>query len=133
MPIGSVYRFFLDKRTVVHALVQRYLEAFLARVDRLFEERHCGRWWDADLHLLDAERDSGEVLAGRIGELLAARFGLAGDPRLGRAMTVAVTIAGALLKRAFRLHPQGGRAGIGEAKLAVRLYLARVLSAAPET
>jgi AcrR family transcriptional regulator len=158
VPIGSFYQYFPDKRTIVRALIQRYLETFVARVDRLLAEARPAHWWDAvdavvdsyvdmhravpgfssvrfgdvvDAHLLDLDRDNDEVVAGRFGELLASRFGVAADPRLGRAMTVAVTIADALLKRAFRVDPAGDPELIAEAKLAVRLYLSRGPHAGP--
>jgi AcrR family transcriptional regulator len=150
--IGSVYQFFPDKRAIVQALTMRNLEAYLQRLGgRIVEERFT-HWWDAvdaaideyidmhrhtagfrtlhfgdvvDLHLLDEERDNNAVIVEQLAELLVDRFAITGGPRLEFALNIAVETADALIKMAFRRHPDGDPLVIDEAKALIRDYLHR--------
>jgi AcrR family transcriptional regulator len=148
--IGSVYQFFPDKRAIVQALTLRSLEAYVARVSARIAEGGLPNWWDAvdaaideyitmhrtvpgfrtlhfgdvvDLHLLDDERDNNAVIVDQLGDVLVKGFGVADGPRLRFALAVAVEIADALIKFAFRRHPDGDDTVIAEAKDIVREYL----------
>jgi len=148
--IGSVYQFFPDKRAIVQALALRNLEAYVARVSVRIAEGNLPNWWDAvdaaideyitmhrtvpgfrtlhfgdvvDLHLLDDERDNNAVIVDQLGDVLVQGFGVADGPRLHFALDVAVEIADALIKFAFRRHPDGDDTVIAEAKEIVRDYL----------
>ena len=85
-----------------------------------------------DVHLLDRGRDaSGQdnnaVIAEMLGAMLQERFGLGGGRRLTLALTVAVEIADALLKLAFRLGPDDEAEVVGQAKDVIRRYLSQYL------
>ncbi|GAA2651244.1 MULTISPECIES: TetR/AcrR family transcriptional regulator [Nonomuraea] len=123
MPIGSIYRFFSDKRSLAAALTRRNLEQFLARL----EPKLAGAsGWDPVIdtvvdEYLDMKAtvpgfavldfgDNAEV-AGALAELLGLREG-------ARAMLVAVEAADALL-RAHHDEPEL----VEETKLLLRSYL----------
>jgi len=150
--IGSVYQFFPDKRAIVQALTLRNLDAYVARLSALIAEGALTKWWDAvdaaideyidmhrhtpgfralhfgdvvDLHLLDDERDNNAVIVEQLGALMVDGFGIADTPRLRFALTIAVEMADALIKLAFRRHPDGEESVLTEAKEIVRDYLYR--------
>ncbi len=153
--IGSVYQFFPDKRAIVQALTLRNVDAYVERVSRRIASQTMMKWWDAvdaaideyidmhrttpgfrtlhfgdvvDRHLLDDERDNDTVIAEQMGTLLVRAYGLADTPILHSSLSIAVEIADALIKLAFRRHPEGDGAILGEAKEIVRDYLYRQLS-----
>ncbi len=150
--IGSVYQFFPDKRAIVQALTLRNLDAYVARLSARIAEGALTKWWDAvdaaideyidmhrhtpgfralhfgdvvDLHLLDDERDNNAVIVEQLGALMVDGFGIADTPRLRFALTIAVEMADALIKLAFRRHPDGEESVLTEAKEIVRDYLYR--------
>jgi AcrR family transcriptional regulator len=150
--IGSVYQFFPDKRAIVQALTLRNMEAYLARLARRFADGAFAHWWDGvdaaideyiamhrtvpgfrtlhfgdvvDVHLLDEERDNNAVIVEQLAELLVDRFAITGGPRLEFALNIAVETADALIKMAFRRHPDGDPLVIDEAKALIRDYLHR--------
>lgn len=150
--IGSVYQFFPDKRALVQALTMRNLEAYVERLGRRIADAAPANWWDAvdaaideyidmhrstpgfrtlhfgdvvDLYLLDEERDNNVVIVDQLANLLVTRFDVTDDPRLRHALVIAVEIADALTKLAFRRDPDGDEAILREAKEVVRDYLYR--------
>ncbi|HET9379596.1 MAG TPA: TetR/AcrR family transcriptional regulator [Streptomyces sp.] len=152
VPIGSVYRFFGNKREMVGALAQRNLERYTDRVtERLL--RSGGRGWRAVVdtvldEYLDMKRtapgfslvDFGNQIpvgardgvpntrvADRLTELLAGHVGRAPDDELRRTFLVAVETADTLVHLAFRMTPGGDPAIIAETREILRAYLARVL------
>lgn len=147
--IGSVYQFFPDKRAIVQALTLRNLDAYLERLSHRFEAG-LAHWWDAvdtaideyiamhrtvagfralhfgdvvDPRLLDDERDNNVVIVEKLTELLVTYFGMTDKERLGFALAIAVEASDALIKMAFRRHPDGDDAVLVEAKELIREYL----------
>jgi AcrR family transcriptional regulator len=150
--IGSVYQFFPDKRAIVQALTLRNLDAYVARLSARIAEGDLPNWWNAvdaaideyidmhrtvpgfrtlhfgdvvDLHLLDDERDNNAVIAEQLGTVLVKGFGVTDAPRVRFALAVAVEIADALIKFAFRRDPEGDDTVLAETKDIVRDYLHR--------
>ncbi|MEU6743568.1 TetR/AcrR family transcriptional regulator [Streptosporangium sandarakinum] len=144
VPIGSIYRFFRDKRGLADALARRNLERFLARIERRLTE--AADWPDMVDLVVDeyvemkrtvpgfAVIDFGEnrAVAESLATHLADRLlpgtadGLGADD-LNRSLRVAVEAADALLKLAFRESPGGAPSYIAETKHLLRAYLERAL------
>ncbi|MFJ8674585.1 TetR family transcriptional regulator [Streptomyces sp. NPDC093589] len=158
VPIGSVYRFFPNKRAIAAALARRNLDAYAARITARLTTPEAPLVWR---HAMDvvvdeylamkrtvpgfglveftvpAPRESRQAnyeVADRLLGLLAARLGLdAADERLRTAFLVGVETADALLQLAFRTDPAGDPAIVAETKELLRAYLARYLDrAAPD-
>jgi AcrR family transcriptional regulator len=152
--IGSVYQFFPDKRAIVQALTLRNVETYVDRLTRRITDGDLTKWWDAvdaaideyidmhrtipgfrtlhfgdvvDRHLLDDERDNDTVIAEQLGRVLVTGFGLADEPTLAFALSIAVEMSDALIKLAFRRDPDGDETVLAEAKEIVRDYLYRKL------
>lgn len=150
--IGSVYQFFPDKRAIVQALTLRNMEAYLERLGRRFGEGGFAHWWDGvdaaideyidmhrtvpgfrtlhfgdvvDVHLLDDERDNNSVIAGQVARVLVEQFKVLDSSRLHFALEIAVEVADALIKMAFRRDPDGDGMVLAEAKALIREYLQR--------
>jgi AcrR family transcriptional regulator len=157
--IGSVYQFFPDKRAIVQALTLRNLETYLDRLGRRLAAEDLTHWWDAvdaaideyiglhrsvpgfrtlhfgdvvDLYLLDDERDNNGVIADHLARLLAAQYDLPPGRPLAFSMTIAVEVADALIKMAFRGSPEGDPEVLAEAKRMIREYLCERLAASVE-
>ncbi|MEU0201304.1 MULTISPECIES: TetR/AcrR family transcriptional regulator [unclassified Streptomyces] len=152
VPIGSVYRFFGNKRQMVDALAQRNLERYTARVTERLEEAGDGGWRVAMDAVLDeylemkrtapgfslvdfgnqipvGSRDAepNHRVADRLTELLAGHLDREPDEDLRRVFLIAVETADTLVHLAFRLAPEGDEKIITEAREMLRGYLARVL------
>ncbi|GAA3793018.1 TetR family transcriptional regulator [Streptomyces phyllanthi] len=157
VPIGSVYRFFGNKRAMADALAERNLDRFTERVtERLREtarEAGGGAGWrtamDAVLdEYLDMKRtapgfalvDFGNQIpvgalhsepnhrvADRLTELLSGYIDRTPDDDLRRTFLIAVETADTLVQLAFRVSPDGDERIIEEARELLRAYLARVL------
>ncbi|MEU1854015.1 TetR/AcrR family transcriptional regulator [Streptomyces sp. NPDC019990] len=151
VPIGSVYRFFGNKRQMADALAQRNLERYSARVaERLAEAREGG--WRAAMDIvvdeyLEMKRsapgfslvDFGNQIpvgsraepnhrvADRLTELLSGHLDREPDGELRRVLLVAVETADTLVHLAFRVAPEGDQKIIEEMREMLRAYLARVL------
>lgn len=150
--IGSVYQFFPDKRAIVQALTQRNLAAYFERLAVRFADGTLSKWWDAvdasideyiemhrntpgfrtlhfgdvvDRNLLDDERDNNAVIVEELGGLLVASFGLPDEAPLYFSLAIAVEMADALIKLAFRRDPEGDERVLTEAKDIIREYLHR--------
>ncbi|MER6332522.1 TetR/AcrR family transcriptional regulator [Streptomyces sp. NPDC001034] len=152
VPIGSVYRFFGNKRQMADALAQRNLELFTEHVIERLERAAAGDWRAAMDAVLDeylmmkrtapgfslvdfgnqipvgARQDEpNSRVADRLSELLAAYIGRTPDEDLRRAFLVAVESADTLVQLAFRVDPAGDEAIIRETRELLRAYLGRLL------
>ncbi|CAO0825779.1 TetR/AcrR family transcriptional regulator OS=Streptomyces microflavus OX=1919 GN=G3I39_17020 PE=4 SV=1 [Streptomyces microflavus] len=152
MPIGSVYRFFSNKRALVEALALRNLDLYAERITARLGSLPADDWRGAIDAVLDeylamkrtvpgftlvdfgppspaeeAADDANRRLAGRLGELLAGHLGRHPGPELLRAVLVSVEAADALLQLAFRTDPAGDPAIVAETRTLVRAYLAQIL------
>ncbi|WP_217141498.1 TetR/AcrR family transcriptional regulator [Streptomyces sp. AC627_RSS907] len=152
VPIGSVYRFFGNKRQMVDALAQRNLERYAERVTERLTEAGDGGWRGALDAVLDEYLamkrtapgfsliDFGNQIpvggrhavpnhrvADRLTELICGYLGRRPDDHLRRTFLVAVETADALVQLAFRVLPDGDDGIIEEARELLRAYLGRVL------
>ncbi|MFE9344116.1 TetR family transcriptional regulator [Streptomyces olivaceus] len=152
VPIGSVYRFFGNKRQMADALAQRNLERYAERVTERLTEAADGGWRDALDAVLDeylamkwtapgfslidfgnqipvGDRRSvpNHRVAERLTELLSGYLGRRPDDDLRRVFLVAVETADTLVQLAFRVAPDGDDRIIEEARELLRAYLGRVL------
>ncbi|MEU6842080.1 TetR/AcrR family transcriptional regulator [Streptomyces sp. NPDC046716] len=152
VPIGSVYRFFTNKRALVDALAQRNLERYAERVtgrlgaipaddwraamDAILDEYLAMKRTAPGFSLVDfgtqipvGDPDSAPNLrvADTLTDLLAPHLGRAVDDALRRTFLVAVESADALVRLAFRLDPAGDEQIIAETRELLRAYLARTL------
>ncbi|MFF8404872.1 TetR family transcriptional regulator [Streptomyces sp. NPDC014846] len=152
VPIGSVYRFFGNKRQMADALAQRNLERYTERVVERLKEARTGDWRAAMDAVLDEylamkrtapgfslvdfgnqipvgsrQAEPNTRVADRLIGLLSAFLDRSPDESLHRVFLVAVESADSLVQLAFRLDPQGDEAIIAETRELLRAYLARVL------
>ncbi|CCK31231.1 TetR family transcriptional regulator [Streptomyces davaonensis JCM 4913] len=152
VPIGSVYRFFGNKRQMADALAQRNLERYAERVTERLAADDVRDWRTAmdavlDEYLLMKRTAPGFSLvdfgnqipvgarraepnhrvADRLTELLSTYVGRTPDEDLRRVFLVAVETADTLVHLAFRVSPEGDERIIEEARELLRAYLARVL------
>ncbi|MER5178039.1 TetR/AcrR family transcriptional regulator [Streptomyces sp. NPDC002896] len=152
VPIGSVYRFFSNKRAMADALAQRNLEHYAERITERLTAIPAGDWRSAMDAVLDEYLamkrtapgfslvDFGNQIpvgtrggepnhrvADRLTDLLAAHLGRDPDEALRRTFLVAVESADALVQLAFRLGPPGcgDERVIEETRELLRAYLAR--------
>ena len=152
VPIGSVYRFFDNKRAMVDALAERNLERYTERVTRrLAGTGGEGDWRTAMDAILDeyldmkrtapgfslvdfgnqipvgARAEPNHRIADRLADLLSAYLDGEPDDDLRRAFLIAVETADALVHLAFRVTPEGDEKVIEETRALLRAYLGRVL------
>ncbi|MBK3579868.1 TetR family transcriptional regulator [Streptomyces sp. MBT65] len=153
VPIGSVYRFFGNKRAMADALAQRNLERYTERVTERLKEAGDGEgWWAAVDAVLDeyiamkrtapgfslvdfgnqipigsGHAEPNTRVADRLTDLLSGYLSREPDEDLRRTFLVAVETADALVHLAFRVAPEGDEQVIGETRAMLRAYLARVL------
>ncbi|THA67646.1 TetR/AcrR family transcriptional regulator [Streptomyces sp. A0958] len=153
VPIGSVYRFFSNKRALADALARRNLDSYAERITDRLTAIEATDWRGAidavlDEYLAmkrsvpgfalvdfgapapdeDPADDANQRVAGRLTELLAGQLGRTADADLLRAILVCVEAADALLKLAFRTDPSGDGAIVAETRVLIHAYLARTLN-----
>ncbi|MFD0308780.1 TetR family transcriptional regulator [Streptomyces sp. NPDC059517] len=153
VPIGSVYRFFGNKRAMVDALAQRNLDIYTDRVTQRLRETGSGAGWrvamDAVLDeylamkrtapgfsLVDfgnqipvgtRDAEPNTRVADRLTDMLSTYLDRAPDDDLRRIFLIAVEAADTLVQLAFRLDPAGDERVIGETRELLRAYLSRSL------
>ncbi|MFE9997909.1 TetR family transcriptional regulator [Streptomyces avermitilis] len=153
VPIGSVYRFFGNKRAMADALAERNFERYTDRVTHRLEQSDGEGDWRAAMdavldEYLDMKRtapgfslvDFGNQIpvgaryaepnhhvADRLTELLSAYLGRTPDDDLRRTFLIAVETADTLVHLAFRMSPEGDEGIIAETRALLRAYLGRVL------
>ncbi|MEU1469699.1 TetR/AcrR family transcriptional regulator [Streptomyces sp. NPDC005761] len=152
VPIGSVYRFFSNKRALADALARRNLDSYAERITARLVTIPAGDWRRAidavlDEYLAmkssvpgfslvdfgapapddDPADDANQRVASRLTDLLAGHLDRESDDDLLRSILVCVEAADALLQLAFRTDPSGDRAIVAETRVLLQAYLARVL------
>ncbi|MHC3473975.1 TetR family transcriptional regulator [Streptomyces sp. 7R007] len=152
VPIGSVYRFFGNKRQMADALAQRNLERFTERVTERLGQTPEGGWRTAMDAVLDEylamkrtapgfslvdfgnqipvgarHAEPNHRVADRLTDLLSGYLDREPDDDLRRTFLIAVETADTLVHLAFRVAPEGDEKIIEEARELLRAYLARVL------
>ncbi|MER7762850.1 TetR/AcrR family transcriptional regulator [Streptomyces sp. NPDC097619] len=152
VPIGSVYRFFTNKRALADALAHRNLDRYAHGIAARLAELSDTAWRPAVDAILDeylamkrtvpgfglvdfgvpappesAAADANLLVAGRLSALLCGHLGRTPDDRLDRAVLVAVEATDALLQLAFRTDPAGDPALIAETRTMMHAYLAHTL------
>ncbi|WP_329408315.1 TetR family transcriptional regulator [Streptomyces sp. NBC_00704] len=152
VPIGSVYRFFGNKRQMADALAQRNLERYAERVTERLKGAGRGDWRAAMDAVLDEylamkrtapgfslvdfgnqipvgarHAEPNHRVADRLTDLLSEHLVRAPDDDLRRVFLIAVETADALVHLAFRVDPEGDPKVIEETRELLRAYLARVL------
>ncbi|MEE1793980.1 TetR/AcrR family transcriptional regulator [Streptomyces sp. BE308] len=152
VPIGSVYRFFSNKRALVDALALRNLNSYADRITARLTDIGATDWrgvidavldeylamkrtvpgfalvdFGAPSPVDDPSDDANRRVAGRLAELLAGHLGRSFDQDLLRAILVSVEAADALFQLAFRTDPSGDPAIVAETRILIRAYLGQVL------
>ncbi len=153
VPIGSVYRFFGNKRAMADALAQRNLDIYTERVSRRLQETGAGAGWRVGVDAIldeyiamkrtapgfslvdfgnqipvgtrDAEPNT--RVADGLTDMLSAFLGRDPDDDLRRSSLIAVEAADTLVQLAFRLSPSGDERVIEETRELLRAYLSRSL------
>ncbi|MFV5993611.1 TetR family transcriptional regulator [Streptomyces sp. NPDC056231] len=152
VPIGSVYRFFSNKRALADALARRNLDSYAERITGRLAVIPAADWRSAidavlDEYLAmkrsvpgfalvdfgapapvdDPASDANRRVAERLAQLLSGRLGRTADEDLLRTILVCVEAADALLQLAFRTDPSGDPAIVVETRVLIQAYLARIL------
>ncbi|MFI9173309.1 TetR family transcriptional regulator [Streptomyces lincolnensis] len=152
VPIGSVYRFFGNKRAMADALAERNLERYTERVTARLKDAGDGGWRVAMDAVLDEylamkrtapgfslvdfgnqipvgarHTEPNHRVADRLTDLLSGYLARTPDDDLRRVFLIAVETADALVHLAFRMAPEGDERIIAETREMLRAYLARVL------
>ncbi|MEW2488109.1 TetR/AcrR family transcriptional regulator [Streptomyces sp. NPDC048411] len=152
VPIGSVYRFFSNKRALADALARRNLDSYAERITGRLAVIPAADWRSAidavlDEYLAmkrsvpgfalvdfgapapvdDPASDANRRVAERLAQLLSGRLGRTADEDLLRTILVCVEAADALLQLAFRTDPSGDPAIVAETRVLIQAYLAGIL------
>lgn len=151
--IGTVYRYFPDRISVLQSVAARAIGRFSDRARATLAARDLPTWWDAIDALIDDGVDAfahepafaalrfGDVLDLRprendrtgssqvsvvVASELASRYGFVDDDDLAFRLEVTFNIVDSLLARAFAFDSRGDRRYIDEAKRVARSYLVGV-------
>ncbi|MFD5145145.1 TetR family transcriptional regulator [Streptomyces sp. NPDC058401] len=153
VPIGSVYRFFGNKRAMAIALAHRNLDSYADGIEQRLADLPDTDWRPVVDAVLDEylvmkrsvpgfalvdfgvpappsegpASDPNHLVAVRLTELLGAHLALTPDAVLERAVLVAVEATDALIQLAFRNDPAGDPGIVAETRAMMHAYLARVL------
>jgi AcrR family transcriptional regulator len=154
VPVGSVYRFFTDKASIVDALAVRYwsdLEDLVAGVDEADAADPLGdpvatvldtlaagfraragflALWYGGLRterVRDATRPTREAVARSIEHILARHWPGSTRRRRARVAEMVVLAGDGLLREAFRRDRRGDRTVLAESKLMLTAYIAERL------
>ncbi|MFI6643351.1 TetR family transcriptional regulator [Streptomyces sp. NPDC050504] len=152
VPIGSVYRFFSNKRAMADALAHRNLDRFAERVTARLAAVPPAEWRRATDVALDeyllmkrttpgfalvnfgapaqaagTEDDANHRLADSLVALFCAHLGRTPDAVLRRTILVAVEAADSVLQLAFRRDPSGDPEFVEETRKLLHSYLAQTL------
>lgn len=153
VPIGSVYRFFGNKRAMAIALAHRNLDRYVDGITERLADLPATHWRPVIDAILDEylamkrsvpgfalvdfgvpapptdgpASDPNHQVADRLTELLGVHLGLTPDPTIERAVLVAVEATDALIQLAFRADPAGDPGIVAETRAMMHAYLARVL------
>lgn len=153
VPIGSVYRFFGNKRAMAIALAHRNLDRYVDGIADRLADLPATHWRPVVDAVLDEylamkrsvpgfalvdfgvpappaegpEADPNHQVADRLTELLSTHLALTPDATLERAVLVAVEATDALIQLAFRADPAGDPGIVAETRAMMHAYLARVL------
>ncbi|MFK4148344.1 TetR family transcriptional regulator [Streptomyces sp. NPDC004065] len=152
VPIGSVYRFFGNKRAMADALAQRNLERYTERVaerlkgtaeqgwrtamDAVLDEYLAMKRTAPGFSLVDfgnqipvgtGQSRPNRRVADRLTALLSGYLHREPDDDLRRTFLIAVETADTLVQLAFRVAPEGDERIIEEMREMLRAYLSRVL------
>ncbi|MCX5408264.1 TetR family transcriptional regulator [Streptomyces sp. NBC_00335] len=153
VPIGSVYRFFGNKRAMAIALAHRNLDRYADGIEQRLADLPDTDWRPVVDAVLDEylvmkrsvpgfalvdfgvpappsegpASDPNHLVAVRLTELLGAHLGLTPDAVLERSVLVAVEATDALIQLAFRNDPAGDPDIVAETRAMMQAYLARVL------
>ncbi|MFB7371023.1 TetR family transcriptional regulator [Streptomyces sp. NPDC056222] len=155
VPIGSVYRFFGNKRAMADALAQRNLDRYAERIaarlaaagdvdaysaiDGVLDEYIAMKRTVPGFALVDfgvpappagegPGEDANHLVADRLCGLLADHLGRTTDDVLRRKVLVGVEAADALLQLAFRTAPSGDPGLVAEIRELLYAYLAPSLT-----
>lgn len=148
--IGTVYRYFPDRITVLQSVAARAVDRFSDEARTTLARDGFGTWWDAidaviadyvnafttepafaavrfgdviDLRPRENERTGMSQVCAVIAPVLVGTYGFRDDADLAFRLEVAFSMVDALLARAFAFNSRGDAAYIAEAKAAARSYL----------
>ncbi len=151
--IGTVYRYFPDRISVLQSVAARAIDRFSDRARTVLARRDLTTWWDAidalidegvdafahepafaalrfgdvlDLRPREGDRTGSSQVSAVIAAALASRFGLKDDDDLAFRLEVTFNIVDSLLARAFAFNSRGDKRYIEEAKRVARSYLVGV-------
>ncbi len=151
--IGTVYRYFPDRISVLQSVAARAIERFSDRARTTLTSRELPTWWDAIEALIDEGVDAfahepafaalrfGDVLDLRpressstgssqvsvvVASVLSSRYGFSDDADLAFRLEVTFSLVDSLLARAFAFDARGDKQYIQEAKRVARSYLVGV-------
>lgn len=148
--IGSVYRFFPDRISLMRALSDRNLQRYIDRFGEALAASEVAGWEEAmnvaidvfiglhateagfralrfgdviDEQLLDGTTSNSGAVTAPFRELLVDQLGIKDTADLARQINVVVEICDGLLTRAFLDDPKGDEWMIDECRTVVREYL----------